>query len=117
MLWDLNVTGPCQLKPSFRNEQVTGGFVVMLLEKWDSIQRVTCMTLRALPGEYMHFSVCCMCVCVGGGACLCVGVGAYAPFYVCGGQRGAHLGPSFSSIIWLVFLFLFLFFCLFFFFF
>lgn len=58
MLWDLNVTGPSQLKPSFRNEQVTDGSVVLLLEKRDSIQRVTCMTLRALPGEYMHFSVC-----------------------------------------------------------
>lgn len=50
----------------------------------DSIQRVTCMTLRVLHGEYIHFSVC-----WGEGACLCVGVGAYAPLhlYVCGGQR------------------------------
>lgn len=33
MLWDLNVTGPSQIKPSFRNEQVTDSFVVLLLEK------------------------------------------------------------------------------------
>lgn len=33
MLWDLNVTGPSQIKPSFRNEQVTDSSVVLLLEK------------------------------------------------------------------------------------